>query len=88
MVAKAIANISKSRLAALILDRIVEESGNGHIFGSAILENGGGDREEVRNIRCRFTLAHLAAVHTDGIQQRAIKAIRTLDPLIKSQQKV
>src|SRR5262245_28377091 len=48
---ESVADILQPCLAALIFDAVVEEGGNGEVFVAAVLQDGRGDRQKVRDIR-------------------------------------
>jgi hypothetical protein len=67
-VAKAVANICQPRLASLVLRRIVQESGDCHVFRASILQNCSRYCEKMRDIGDGRFLAHLTAVDMACVQ--------------------
>src|SRR6185369_4301189 len=74
-IAEAVAYIPETRLSALIFHCVVQEAGDGHVFGAAIFENRRGDREQMRDVRDGRFLANLPTVNMGGIQQGPVKSI-------------
>jgi hypothetical protein len=73
--AESVSDIIKPRQATVILDRIVQESGDRHILRTAVLEHCCSHCEQVGDIRDCCTLADLTAMHMNGIEQGAVEAI-------------
>ena len=58
---------------ALVFEAVVQERGDGIVFGTAVFEHEGGNGEEVRDVGNVAALAHLIVVKAVRIHERVIK---------------
>jgi hypothetical protein len=72
--AEAAADGSEGLRAALVLDRVVEEGGDGLVFVAAVLEDEGGDGQEVGDVRGGGALAQLPGVQLGGVDEGVFEA--------------
>ena len=76
VVAELGADALEHRLAAAVLDRVVQQRADRLGLAAAHLEHERGDREQVRDVRDLGALAQLPAVVVGGEQQRAVERCR------------
>jgi hypothetical protein len=74
-VAKTITDVREARFPTLILDGIMQQCCNGHVFATTLFEDRRRDREEVGNVWDRCSLARLTAMNVSGVKQAAIEPI-------------
>ena len=73
--AKLPTNFAETRQATLVLDCVVQQGGDGHFFVAPVLDDYGGDTEEMADVGPVCALANLAGVQARGIVQGAEKAV-------------
>ena len=74
--AKFLPDFAQPRQASLILDSIVEQCGDGHVFITAIFNNDGGNSQQVPNVRPLGALTNLTGVNAGCITQSENESFR------------
>ncbi len=80
--AKFSADFVEAREAALVLDGVMQECGDDFVFAAAMLNDDGGDSEQMADIRLAFALAALVEVQVGGVAQRLDEPVRAIVSLI------
>ena len=73
-VAEAAADVLEPRPPALVLRRVVQQRGDGLVLGAAVVEDDGGDREEVGQIGGAGSLAQLFGMRLVGVADGVVEA--------------
>jgi len=72
--AEAAADGGEGLLAALVLDRVVQQRGDGLVLVGSVLEDEGGDGEEVGDVGGGGALAELGGVEAGGVDEGLLEA--------------
>ena len=68
------AYLVEHRMSAMILNRIMQQRGDSHIFVAAVIHHQRTHAQKVRNIRHAGTFAHVVAMKAVGEQHRLIES--------------
>jgi len=74
-VAEFFSNFVEAREAALVLDGIVQQRGDDFVFAATMLNDDGGNAEQVANVGLAFALAALVQVEFRGVTERFHKTV-------------